>query len=61
MAKRHWSITRNQHLFEGLPNPFEAARYHYLAVELPQVMESDESAPSYTGEIMTVTRRLKSE
>lgn len=46
-----------QRLFEGLPNPFEAARYHSLIVELPQATELEVSALSDAGEIMAVTHR----
>jgi anthranilate synthase component 2/para-aminobenzoate synthetase component 2 len=45
-------------LFRGLPNPFQAGRYHSLAAEpasLPQVLEV--TARSETGEIMGVRHR----
>ena len=48
---------QSQRLFEGLPNPFEAARYHSLIVELPQATELEVSALSDSGEIMAVTHR----
>jgi len=48
---------QGQRLFEGLPNPFEAARYHSLIVELPQATELEVSALSDSGEIMAVTHR----
>jgi anthranilate synthase component 2/para-aminobenzoate synthetase component 2 len=52
------SIHHNgRYLFDGLPNPFEAARYHSLIVELPQATELEVSALSNTGEIMAVVHR----
>jgi anthranilate synthase component 2/para-aminobenzoate synthetase component 2 len=48
---------KGRHLFEGLPNPFAAARYHSLIVELPQATELEVSALSDAGEIMAVTHR----
>ncbi len=44
-------------LFEGLPNPLQAARYHSLIVELPDDSELDVTATSENGEIMAVTHR----
>lgn len=44
-------------LFEGLPNPLQAARYHSLIVELPDDSELDVTATSENGEIMAVAHR----
>ena len=44
-------------LFEGLPNPLRAARYHSLIVELPDDSELDVTATSENGEIMAVAHR----
>ncbi|MFQ5619395.1 MAG: anthranilate synthase component II [Rhodospirillales bacterium] len=44
-------------LFEGLPNPLHAARYHSLIVELPDDSELDVTATSENGEIMAVAHR----
>ena len=44
-------------LFEGLPNPLQAARYHSLIVELPDHSELDVTATSENGEIMAVAHR----
>jgi anthranilate synthase/aminodeoxychorismate synthase-like glutamine amidotransferase len=44
-------------LFEGLPNPLRAARYHSLIVELPDDSELDVTATSDNGEIMAVAHR----
>jgi anthranilate synthase component 2/para-aminobenzoate synthetase component 2 len=44
-------------LFEGLPNPLRAARYHSLIVELPGDSELDVTATSENGEIMAVAHR----
>jgi anthranilate synthase component 2/para-aminobenzoate synthetase component 2 len=46
-------------IFRGLPNPFQAGRYHSLAAEpasLPDVLEV--TARSETGEIMGVRHRV---
>ena len=46
-------------LFKGFPNPFEAIRYHSLALEkekLPEILEI--TATSDDGEIMGVRHRL---
>ena len=46
-------------LFKGFPNPFEAIRYHSLALErktLPEILE--ETASSDDGEIMGVRHRI---
>jgi len=44
-------------LFEGLPNPLEAARYHSLIVELPEDGELEVTATSESGEIMALAHR----
>ena len=44
-------------LFEGLPTPLRAARYHSLIVELPDDSELDVTATSDNGEIMAVAHR----
>ncbi|MFA5320107.1 MAG: aminodeoxychorismate/anthranilate synthase component II [Candidatus Omnitrophota bacterium] len=49
---------RGKGVFKGLPNPFEATRYHSLAVEassLPQCLEI--SARTKDGEIMGLTHK----
>ncbi len=46
-----------ERLFEGLPNPLRAARYHSLIVELPKDSELDVTATSDNGEIMAVAHR----
>ena len=45
-------------VFQGLPNPFEATRYHSLIVEKSSVPESLEiSADTAEGEIMGLRHR----
>ncbi len=44
-------------LFEGLPNPLRAGRYHSLIVELPEDSELEVTATSGNGEIMAVAHR----
>jgi anthranilate synthase component 2/para-aminobenzoate synthetase component 2 len=53
-------VTHDGHtIFRGLPNPFQAGRYHSLAAEaatLPDVLEV--TARSETGEIMGVRHKV---
>jgi anthranilate synthase/aminodeoxychorismate synthase-like glutamine amidotransferase len=58
----HGKVSEVRHdgrgVFEGLPNPFEATRYHSLVIEeasLPDVLEI--SARTEDGEIMGVRHR----
>jgi anthranilate synthase/aminodeoxychorismate synthase-like glutamine amidotransferase len=44
-------------LFQGLPNPLQAARYHSLIVEGPNDTEIRVTATSETGEIMALAHR----
>ncbi len=58
----HGKTSRVRHdgrtIFEGLPNPFVAGRYHSLAIERDSVPEDLEvSATAEDGEIMAVRHR----
>ena len=51
------SLTHNgQGLFEGMPNPMEAGRYHSLIIEMPEdcPLEVTARTDDETGEIMAV-------
>ena len=57
-GKMSWITHDNKGVFEGLPNPFEAVRYHSLAIvleTLPDVLEV--TARSESGIIMGVRHR----
>jgi anthranilate synthase/aminodeoxychorismate synthase-like glutamine amidotransferase len=59
---RHGKLSRISHdgrgLFAGLPNPFDAIRYHSLAVQPPTVPEDLEvTATSESGVIMGLRHR----
>jgi anthranilate synthase component II len=57
-GKMSWVTHDNKGVFEGLPNPFEAVRYHSLAIvpeTLPEVLEV--SAQSESGIIMGVRHK----
>jgi len=57
-GKSSWITHSGSGLFQGLPNPFEAIRYHSLALEkesLPEVLAV--TATSDDGEIMGVRHR----
>ena len=57
-GKMSWVTHDNKGVFEGLPNPFEAVRYHSLAIvpeTLPDVLEV--SARSESGIIMGVRHK----
>ena len=48
----------NKHLFKGLPNPFEATRYHSLVLNKNTVPEEFEvTATSDDGEIMGIRHK----
>lgn len=58
-GKSSFITYRNGALFKGLANPFEAIRYHSLALEkesLPEVIEV--TASSEDGEIMGIRHRV---
>ncbi len=57
-GKMSWVTHDNKGVFEGLPNPFEAVRYHSLAIvpeTLPDVLEV--SARAESGIIMGVRHK----
>lgn len=61
-ALMHGKTSRVRHddrsIFEGLPNPFEAGRYHSLAAERTEVPDTLEvTATTEDGEIMGVRHR----
>lgn len=48
----------NKHLFKGLPNPFEATRYHSLVLNKNTVPDEFEvTATSDDGEIMGIRHK----
>ena len=48
----------NKHLFKGLPNPFEATRYHSLVLNKNTVPDQFEvTATSDDGEIMGIRHK----
>ena len=50
----------NKHLFNGLPNPFEATRYHSLVLNKNTVPDKFEvTATSDDGEIMGIRHKTK--
>ncbi|HRJ42849.1 MAG: aminodeoxychorismate/anthranilate synthase component II [Caldilineaceae bacterium] len=59
----HGKVSPIQHngagLFENLPNPFTATRYHSLIVEEPLPAELEATAYTSDGELMGVRHRTK--
>jgi anthranilate synthase/aminodeoxychorismate synthase-like glutamine amidotransferase len=47
----------NRGLFQGLPNPFEATRYHSLIVAEPLPPELELSASTWEGEVMAIAHK----